>query len=156
AEQVADLVTDQVTPVGLLTGGTLDLARGRIARVMDWWLVLRSVLDGRPVFTPGAGPAPVADAVGFSLDDDPEQLGSFLRDQGYLHLRGVYDEQEMAAIAADMDECAPSHREGDGRSWWATVADGTRRVVRMQGFDEHSPTAAALLADPRLDRIGAI
>ena len=156
ADQVADLVTDQVTPVGLLTGGTLRLARGRVARVMDWWLVLRSVLDDRPVFATDGGPAPEAAAVGFSLDDDPEVLGAFLQDQGYLHLRGVYDEHEMATIASDMDACAPTHTEGDGRSWWATVADGTRRVVRMQGFDDHSPTAAALLADERLDRIGAL
>jgi ectoine hydroxylase-related dioxygenase (phytanoyl-CoA dioxygenase family) len=49
-----------------------------------------------------------------------------------------------------------THTEGDGRSWWATVADGGRRVVRMQGFDERSPAAAALLADTRIDRIGAI
>ena len=66
-------------------------------------------------------------------------LGSFLREHGYLHLRGVYDEHEMATIATDMDTCAPTHTEGDGRSWWATVADGTRRVVRMQGFDRALP-----------------
>jgi hypothetical protein len=156
SDQVADLVTDQVTPVGLLTGEALHLARGRIARIMDWWLVLRCVLDRRPVYAPGSVTIGADLDRSFTLDDDPELLRDFLLENGFLHLRGVYDEREMAAIAADMDTCAPTHTDGDGRSWWATLEDGTRRVVRMQGFDEHSPTAAAILADDRLDRIGAI
>ena len=153
--QLADLVTDQVTPVGLLTGGTLHLDRNRVARIMDWWLVLRCVLDGRPVFAPGDV---IVDAAlqSFTLADDPTSMHAFLVDHGYLHLRGVYDELEMVAISRDMDACAPTHTDGDGRSWWATVADGTRRVVRIQGFDERSDTAAAILADDRLDRIAAM
>ena len=123
---------------------------------MDWWLVLRSVLDRRPVFAPGDAGTHEAVAQSFTLADDPQVLHAFLLEHGYLHLRGVYDEREMATIAADMDTCAPTHTEGDGRSWWATVADGTRRVVRMQGFDRHSAAAAELLADDRLDRIGAL
>jgi hypothetical protein len=156
AAQVVDLVDDQVTPVGMLTGDTLRLERNRMARVMDWWLVLRCALDARPVFAPGDPVVPDTAARTFSLDDDPHDLGGFLRDHGYLHLRAVYGEREMAAIARDMDAVAATHTEHDGCSWWATVADGTRRVVRMQGFDERSPAAAALLADPRIDRIGAV
>jgi hypothetical protein len=156
ADQIADLVNDQVTPVGLLTGGELRLGRNRMARVMDWWLVLRSVLDGRPVFAPGDLTVEVTGARSFTLDDDPVELDASLRELGYLHLRGVYDAREMATIAADMDAVAPTHTEGDGRSWWATVSGGARRVVRMQGFDERSGAAAALLADERLDRIGAV
>jgi hypothetical protein len=156
SDQVADLVTDQVTPVGLLTGGALQLQRGRIARVMDWWLVLRCVLDRRPVYAPGSLTVGADLGRSFTLDDDPASLRNFLVENGFLHLRGVYDEREMAAISADMDACAPAHTEGDGRSWWATLEDGTRRVVRMQGFDERSPAAAAILADDRLDRIGGV
>jgi hypothetical protein len=156
APQVVDLALDQVTPIGLLTGDTLRLEHHRIARILDWWLVLRSVLDGRPVHAPGSPAGSEVPSRSFTLDDDPDEMRASLLDRGYLHLRGVYDEQEMATIATEMDAVARTHTEGDGRSWWVTVADGTRRVVRMQGFDERSPAAAALLEDDRLLQIGAI
>jgi hypothetical protein len=156
ATQVADLVNDQITPVGLMTGGDLRLARGRMARVMDWWLVLRSVLDDRPVYAPGDLPAVGGPLRSFGLDDDPTAAREHLLTHGFLHLRGVYDPAEMGAVADDMDAFAPSYAEGDGRSWWATVAGGERRLVRMQGFDERSDATAAVLADDRIDRIGAL
>ena len=156
AGQVADLVTDQVTPVGLMTAGDLHLERGRIARVMDWWLVLRSVLDGRPVFRPGSrAPDPDLERH-FTLADDPAVLRAFLERHGFLHLRGTFSAAEMERIGDDMDRAAPDYRPDDGRSWWATLADGTRRVVRMQHFHERSDATAALLADDRMDAIRTI
>ena len=56
----------------------------------------------------------------------------------------------MAAVSADMDAAAPTYAPDDGRSWWAHTADGEDRLVRMQYFQEHSPTTAALLGDDRL------
>lgn len=152
-DQAVRVLTDQVTPVGLMTAGDLVLERDRIARVMDWWLVLRSVLDDRPVHTPGSVTVDADLGRAFTLADDPAEIVRFLATNGFLHLREVFTEEEMARVAADMDRAAPTHADGDGRSWWATLADGTRRVVRMQYFDEHSPTVSALLADERLDRI---
>jgi hypothetical protein len=83
-------------------------------------------------------------------------MSHFLHQAGFLHVRGVFDAGEMARISADMDRVAPRYRDGDGRSWWATVADGSRRLVRLQGFDEYSETTAGLLADERLLRLGDI
>ena len=31
----------------LLTAGTLDMARGDLGDFLDWWVVLRSLIDGR-------------------------------------------------------------------------------------------------------------
>ena len=47
-------------------------------------------------------------------------LAHFLEAAGFLHLTGVFDEEEMAAVSADMDAAAPQYSVGDGRSWWAT------------------------------------
>jgi len=55
-----------------------------------------------------------------------------------------------------MDAAAPSYEQGDGRSWWATQADGTDRLVRMQGFEQRSPAAASLLEDDRFVGLGAL
>ena len=155
-EQLSDLVNDQVTPIGLMTAGSLDLVRGRIGRVLDWWLVLRSVLDDVPVYRRGSVEVPVDLGRSFTLDDDPDEILAFLETAGYLHLRGVFTADEMATISADMDDAAPSYHPGDGNSWWATLADGTEQVVRMQRFEQHSDTVASILSDPRFLRIAEI
>jgi hypothetical protein len=161
-DELTGLVHDQCTPVTFFTGGTLDMPAGKLADFLDWWLVLRGALDGRRLHTPGA--VAFADREGgpldlrrhFRLDDPSEVMTHFLHEAGYLHLSGVFGEDEMARISADMDRAASGYGDGDGRSWWATTADGVRRLVRMQGFDERSPATAELLQDDRFLRIGAL
>jgi hypothetical protein len=161
-EELTELVYDQRTPLTSFTSGTLDMPAGGVDDFLDWWLVLRGALDRRPLHTAGA--VSLLDRDGRALDlqrtfrlgDDVEEMSQFLSTAGYLHIAAVFSEAEMAAIAAEMDRAAPSYRDGDGRSWWATTADGVRRLVRMQGFDERSPATAALLHDERFLQLGAI
>ena len=47
----------------------------------------------------------------------------------------------------------PAYTEGDGKSWWAVLADGTRRCVRLQEFLEHSPTTVAMLEGDRWEQL---
>jgi hypothetical protein len=161
-EALSDLVSDQSTPMTLFTSGTLDMPKGGLADLLDWWLVLRSALDARPLHTPGAvtffdrNGAPLDLRRSFRPDDDPEEMSHFLHEAGFLHLTGVFSEAVMAEISADMDRAAGSYCDGDGRSWWASVAGGERRLVRMQSFDTHSAAAKDLLEDERFLRIGAV
>ena len=46
-DDVADVVNDLKTPMTFLTGGTLRMARGNLGNFLDWWVVLRSLIDGR-------------------------------------------------------------------------------------------------------------
>ena len=62
----------------------------------------------------------------------------------------------MAAIDREMDAAFQHYSPEDGRSWWAETADGTARAVRLQRFEEHSPTFTALLTDDRFLRIGRL
>jgi hypothetical protein len=94
-------------------------------------------------------------ARGFGPESDPAEQAHFLAEAGFLHLTGVFDEGEMAAISADMDAAAPTYAEGDGRSWWARTADGVDRLVRMQYFHERSEATTRLLGDERLQRLGS-
>jgi hypothetical protein len=161
ATQLSDLVGDQVTPMGWFSSGGLDL-RGRLERLLDWWLVLRSALDsvaphvaGGLAFDDAEG-RPLDLARAFEWDDGDSAMERFLGQAGFLHVRGVFTEDEMAAVSTDMDRAAPSFVPGDGRSWWARTDDGTDRLVRMQGFDTMSPRAAELVSDGRLARLGAL
>lgn len=162
AEQVADLAADLVTPMAWLATGELVDIGARLEHLLDWWVVLRALLDDATPHVRGA--IELVDAAGepldltrrFSIDDDPAVMADFCERAGYLHIAGVFSEAEMAAVSAEMDAAAPRYVEGDGRSWWATLNDGSDALVRMQGFDRESPAAAALIDDPRMWRLAAL
>ena len=159
--QVEDLVNDQATPMTWFSTGTLVL-EGRIDPVLDWWMLIRGAIDGTSPHVAGAitltdpDGTPVDLQRPFTLESRRDEMRTFLETAGFLHLRGVFTEAEMAAVSRDMDAAAPGYSDGDGRSWWAGTADGTRRLVRMQGFDEVSPAVSAIVADDRLASLGEI
>jgi hypothetical protein len=131
---------------------------GRLDDFLDWWVVLRSLIDRRPIHTRGAitfddgHGTPLDLERVFTTDDDPDEVAHFLAVAGYLHIAGVFEPAEMAAVSAEMDEVAPQYTRDDGRSWWAHTRDGADRLVRMQYFHEASSLVARLLADERLQR----
>jgi Phytanoyl-CoA dioxygenase (PhyH) len=161
-EDVADIVNDLKTPMTFLTGGRLDMLRGDLGDFLDWWVVLRSLIDARPVHTRGAiefhdrNGDPLDLHRSFGPEDDDADIAHFLGEAGFLHLRNWFDADDMAEISADMDSALATYRRDDGRSWWARTADGRDRCVRMQYFDEHSPRTIALLESERHERIGAL
>ena len=162
ADEITDIVHDRRTPMTLLAAGTLDMPEGELGDFLDWWVVLRSLLDARAVHT--AGTVAFADREGgaldlrrsFTVDEDPAELAYYLGEAGYLHLTEVFTPAEMAQVSADMDTAAPRYFDGDGRSWWATTANGEQRAVRLQRFQEESAATAALLQDERLLRLATL
>jgi hypothetical protein len=161
-EDVADVVNDLKTPMTFLTGGTLDMPRGDLGDFLDWWVVLRSLVDARPIHTRGAVEFRDRDGTpldlhrSFTPDDDDADIEHFLAQAGFLHLRGWFDAGAMAEISADMDAALPTYERGDGRSWWARTATGDDRCVRMQYFHTHSARTGELLGSDRFLRIGAL
>ena len=157
---VADLVNDLQTPMTYVTAGTLAMTRGNLGDFLDWWVVLRALIDGRRAYT--AGTVTFRDRAGspldlhrsFAPDDDDADIVHFVAEAGFAHLRGWFDPDAMARIAHDMERALPTYQRGDGRSWWAKTADGTDHCVRMQFFQEHSPTTVALLAGDAFARVG--
>ena len=153
--QLEDLVHDQVTFMGMWSSGRLDQPSGRLRDALDWWLVLRAGLDGRPIHQPGAvafhdrDGRPLDLRRTFAADDDRDEMRHFLEEAGFLHIEGVFTQEEMDAVSADMDRAAPGYGPDDGRSWWARTAGGEQKLVRMQGFDERSPATDALVGDRR-------
>jgi hypothetical protein len=162
ATQLSDLVTDQVTVVGMQTNGSLDQPVGHFDALLDWWLLLRGALDARAPHVPGAidladgSGAPLALDRSFPADADLAEMGDFLQRAGYLHIEGVFTDDEMAAVSLDMDRAAPTYTPDDGRSWWARNTDGEQLLVRMQYFDEVSPAVERLVRDDRLQRLAGL
>ena len=162
ASELTDLVHDLRTPMTLLTAGSLTMLSGDLGDALDWWVVLRSLLDERAAHTRGAvefhdrDGEPLDLQRSFDGDDDPAELAHFLAEAGYLHLRGVFTDEEMAEVSDDMDAAAATYAPDDGRSWWARTASGEHLAVRLQYFHEHSACATALLDDDRFLRIGRL
>ena len=156
AEQLSDLVNDQSTPIALMSNRLLDMPEGGLPDFLNWWLVLRAALDGRRIHARGdvtfRGPRQRT----FTPDDSDEEMRAFLEDAGYLHIRGLFSEDEMAAVEADFPTAAPHYEKGDPQAWFATTHDGEEHLVRMEGFDRYSDVTARLIAQDRFQRVGRI
>jgi Phytanoyl-CoA dioxygenase (PhyH) len=159
-DDVADIVNDLKTPMTYVTAGSLAVTRGNLGDFLDWWVVLRALIDGRAAHTAGSidfrdrAGAPLDLHRAFTPDDDDADIAHFIAQAGFAHLRGWFEPDAMQRISDDMDRALPTYQRDDGRSWWAKTADGADRCVRMQFFHEHSPTTVDLLASDAFARIG--
>ena len=156
SEQFTDIVNDQSTPIALMSNNLLDMAEGSLPDFLNWWLVLRSALDGQRIHARGDLTLPQDFQRSFTLEDSDEAMREYLEEYGYLHIQGLFSEEEMAAVEADYPVAAPHFEKGDPRAWFATTGDGDEQLVRMEGFDRYSPTTVELIDDPRFQRIGGI
>jgi hypothetical protein len=158
AEEFSDFAQDLRNLNTFWVAGDVPL-HGSARDLAAWDVNWRALLDGWPVHQPGMVELIATDGTpldlrrSFAPVDDPAEIAHFLRETGFLHLRGWLDAGDMATVAADMDRALPTYRPDDGRSWWATLSDGTETCVRMQRFVDHSPTTAAIVDGPVWDRL---
>jgi hypothetical protein len=158
-EQFSDWAQDVRSLNSFTVAGELRHRNGRELDLSVWDALWRCLLDGWPV----VGDLDFVDRDGrpldfdrtFTPDDDPADVAHFLRDAGFLHLRGWVDAASMSAVSDEIDRAVPLYAEGDGRSWWARLADGSHVCVRLQQFVEHSPTTAAILESERWEQLRA-
>ena len=156
SDALSDLVQDWATTMGLAMNSRVKLAQGSFEHWIGWEPVFRALFDGRPVHEAGA--ITVTDRDGreldlsrsFELDDDHDEISHFLHEAGFLHLRRVFTEDEMAAVSADLDAALARARPDDGASWWAGDSKGVQQAVRVLFFHEQSAALAELLKDDRL------
>jgi hypothetical protein len=156
SEQLGDIVHDQSTPIALMSNALLKMPEGGLPHFLNWWLVLRAALDGRRIHARGDVGFTVPIGRSFTPDDSDDEMRAFLEDAGYLHIQGLFDEEEMAAIAADFPKAAPHYVKGDPLAWFATTHDGVEHLVRMEGFDRYSPVTTELIDQEKFQRIGRI
>jgi len=159
AKALSELVQDQRTTMGLAMNSMVEMDRGAFDAWIGWEPVFRALLDGRPVHQ--AGDVVLRDRDGgaldlgrqFRLDDDREEISHFLHEAGFLHIAGVFEEDEMAAVAAELDAALEHAEPDDGASWWAGDSQGVQQPVRILWFHEKSEALRELLYDDRLQWI---
>lgn len=159
---LSDLVQDWKTTMGLAMNSQVTMVQGEFSHWVGWEPVFRALLDGRPVHEAGAvdfknpDGSPLDLARSFDLDDDRSQAAHFLNEAGFLHIRNVFTEEEMAVISADLDTALASAKPDDGASWWAGDSHGAQHPVRVLFFQEHSESLRELLHDDRLQWLGRL
>ena len=155
-QELTDLVNDQITPIALMSNAILDMPEGGLPDFLNWWLVLRSAVDGRSLHTKGDVEFTMDTRRSFRPEDSDEDMRRFLEESGYLHIRGFFSKEEMAAVEADFETAAPHYEKGDEMAWFASTQDGVEHLVRMEGFDRYSATALELVEQDRFQRIAGI
>lgn len=155
-EQFTDLVNDQSTPIAWMSNRVLDMPEGGLADFLNWWLVLRAAIDGRRIHASGDVSFDRGIRRSFTPEDSNEEMRGFLEEVGYLHIRGLFTEDEMAAVEADFPKAMPHFEKGDPGAWFATTKDGQEHLVRMEGFDRYSEVTVSLIDEPRFQRIAGI
>ena len=162
ADALSDLLQDYQSTMGLAMTSRVRVEGGTIDDWVAWEMVLRALLDGRRVYetgdvtfrTPEGAPLDL-DRV-FTLSDDRQEMAHFLREAGFLHVRGVFQPDEMDAVAQDIDHFIARATPDDGDSWWAEDAEGNARAVRVLEFYAKSESLRGLVHDDRYQWIGEI
>ena len=157
---LAELLQDTASTFGLQMTGRARIVEGSVDDFIGWEPVLRTFLDGRPVYEPGSielrakDGSPLDLRRSFTLDDSDEEIGHFLAEAGFLHIAGGFTEEEMAAVSADLDRAIAAARRDDGASWWACTEAGEWYASRILGFNQKSASLRELLGRDRFRRIG--
>ena len=113
SDALSDLLQDQQSTMGLAMTSRVKITAADIGYWIGWEPVLRALLDGRKVHE--AGDVTLLDLDGddldlgraFTVDDDPAEMAHFLEQAGFLHLRDVFGETDMATLGADVQNGWP-------------------------------------------------
>jgi hypothetical protein len=158
----ADLFCERRTALGLAIAGRVAGDPTAFEAFGAWDPVFRSLLDGRPVYRPGAVALRSSDGSALELDqrfrlgEEAAGAAHFLAEAGFLLLGDVFSASEMDAVDADLARAVGEAREEDDSSWWATTRSGERYPCRILDFAQRSPALRALIADDRYLAIGEL
>lgn len=157
-----DWVTERRTGLGLTIAGRVGGDPQGVEAFCAWDPVVRSALDGRGVYRPGDIALRAADGTAldlgqrFHLADQPREAAHFLAEAGFVLLAGVFSEDEMDAVDADLAHAVEMARPDDGASWWAATATGEQYPCRILDFARQSPALRDLIEDERFLAIGEL
>ncbi len=146
---------------GLLYSGRASCPRGKAMLWLRWEPVLRAMFHGRPIYDPenidlrDAAGQPLDVGRAFDLGDDDVEMAHFLRTTGYLMVKRVFSEAEIARFLQHAEALRRDARPGDKSSWWGKNAEGEEvvcRVIHAGTIDE----LGALYGNPHIRRIAGL
>ncbi len=159
----SELIHQLITASGAVMTGRARVLRGSLPGWQRFEPAIQSLCEGRAIYGPEVWKT-LVDRRGdpldlgrrFEVDDDVEELRHFFRTAGYLHLRAVFREDEVARFGAEVEHVRSQTKPGDPFSWWSIDASGREVVTRINYLGRHSAVLQALSHDPRLTRFARL
>src|SRR5262249_1465210 len=155
----SEFLNELLTAAGALRTGRAQVTRGTLAGWQRWEPALRSLRSGREIYGAAVwrtlvdrGGRPLDLLRTFAVDDDVEEMRHFLRTAGYLHLKAVFTDDEVARYRAEVEHARAHTTPGDPFSWWSLTAGGDEVVTRINYLGRHSSVLDELCFDTRLLR----
>ena len=149
----SDYALELRTCFGVLYADQVAFPRGGFEDLVRWEPALRALFHGRPIYDADTAALPDDLRASFTLDEDYARQ---FAEAGFVHLRGVFDDDEIDALVDEVDRLTAAAVPGDGRSWWATREDGAEVCCRVTYASLASPRVAALAEDPRIRALAAL
>ena len=146
---------------GLIYGRKIRCTRGSAMGLMKWDPPLRAMYSGRPYYDEEALELrdrrgdPLDPTRSFSLDDDPDDMRDFLKTAGFLLVRNVFGEGEIAEYVREAGRLEAAAEPGDKKSWWGKNAKGEEILCRVTAAGRE-PKLRALPGDPRMLQLAAV
>ncbi len=155
------LVNDLESPPGLIYGERVRCLRGDLMRLVRWDPALRAMFQGRPVYDAETmkllerDGSPLDPKRSFRLADDPDELAHFMREAGYVVIRGVFSPAEVGRLLEQAEVARSQAVEGDQSSWWGKNAAGDTLLCRVLNAGM-LPLFSDLHLDPRMLQLARI
>ena len=132
----------------LLYADEVATSQGSFGQLARWEPSLRVAFSGQDLYDLDDPPllrdtngSPLDLTRSFTLDDPGDEIGAFLHEAGFVHLRGVMEATEVEALRQDVDTAVADARPDDRRSWWTTV-DGRDVCNRVNYLNYRSERVA--------------
>jgi hypothetical protein len=146
-----------LTASGSVRTGRATLARGSLTGWKRWEPATRTLISGRPIYTESVwdtlvdrNDKPLNLFQVFPADGDSDEMRHFLNTAGYLHIKGVYTPEEVAALGAEVEVVRSKASPGDPFSWWSLNAAGDEVVTRINYLGRYSDMLQQFSFDPRM------
>jgi hypothetical protein len=153
----SEFLNELLTASGAVRTGRARVTRGTLDGWQRWEPALQSLCSGREIYSAEVrrtlvdrGGRPLDLLRTFAVDDDLEEMRHFLNAAGYLHVKAVFTEDEIARYGAEVEHARARTTPGDPYSWWSLTAGGDEVVTRINYLGRHSSVLDRLCFDPRL------
>ncbi len=159
----SDFVYEIKTVSGLVRTFRLDFEKGNLEQLRRWQPALRALFSGRPIYSVKTQDQ-LIDSRGepfdfsrkFTLDDSDEVMSEYLTGVGLIHIKGVFDEQELTEMRIHMEDAIARSNPDDNKSWWSTTTDGKPVVSRINYLNRFSDFFDEFGLSKRVQRIGKL
>ncbi len=163
ADTFSDHLNQLISATGAVQTRRASVVEGSLEHWREWEPVIRSLVDGKPIYGPGVVAtlidrhgAPLAPDRSFSIDDPVEDMRHFLQTMGYLHIKAVFSADEIAILRSEAETCCVQSVPGDPRSWWSMNSKGEELVTRINHCERFSEAIGAFAHDARLAAYAAL